>query len=384
MSSKKVAAPAPPKEVLSPHTQSIGQNQYITHQSGMRPNPSAMQGPRNTDLASREGLSGMSRDGARKALQPSPAATLAPRPSPPEDQRKEAPTAKPRQRANEPTEKEVSAADKNQNSNAQTLFSQSVTSMDKKSRQAKENLVEFDPFPRTEPVSKDQRAQQRQKQEVGNIQKEQKPEIQGMTADDLDNIFSQDKPTDPFASFSRSNSNNQSPKRNDYSEQAGFHAFQRKNSQRRSLTSKTPPEDKGLQSQQEPASKEGTTKMAAYQDLVTNGVRKEPVALQPQSGYYKVEDQFGAEPFAVPSALTSSEPLQAITEEPGALSGGKTLMQAWVSPSEVQPVSAQNSNGGGQALTARRWDWRGSLQRILWWTVYLDLHMAAVVLLGGR
>ncbi|XP_034451509.1 rab11 family-interacting protein 1 isoform X1 [Hippoglossus hippoglossus] len=374
MSLKKAAAPAPPKPVLSPHPQSIGQNQYTAQQSGMRPNPSAVQGPRNTDLASREGLSGMSRDGARKALQPSPAATLAPRPSiqmdtsPPEDQQKEAPTAKPRQRSNgnEPTQKEVPAADKNLNSNAQTLFSQSVKSMDKKSRQARENLVEFDPFPSTELLSKDPWAQQKQKQKqevdnllTGNIQKEQKPEIQGMTADDLDNIFSQDKPTDPFASFSRSNSNNQSPKRKD-SEQAGFHAFQRKNSQRRSLTSKTPPEDKGLQSQQEPASKEGTTKMAANQDLVTNDVRKEPVALQPQadvktqSGFYKVEDQFGAEPFAVPSALTSSEPLQAITEEPGALSGGKTLLQAWVSPSEVQPVSAQNSNGGGQALTARR------------------------------
>nr|XP_019949514.1 PREDICTED: rab11 family-interacting protein 1-like isoform X1 [Paralichthys olivaceus] len=363
VSIKKAPAPAPPKSVLSP--QSISQNQYTAHQSGMRPNPSAMPGSRNTDFSSRESLSGMSSEGARKALQPSPAAILRPSiqmdTSSPEDQRKDAPTAKPRQRASgkEPTQKEVSAADQNKNINAQTLFSQSVKSMDKKSGQAKENLVEFDPFPSNELIFREPQAQRNLF--TGNIQKQQKPENQGMTADDLDNIFSQDKPTDSFVRSSGSDSNNHSQKRTDYdSEQASFHAFQRKNSQRRSLKSKTPLDEKGPESQKEPASKEGTTKTAAKQDLVTNDVRKEPVALQPQadvrtqSSLYRAEDQFGADPFAAPSALTSSEPLHVIMEEPGALSGGKTFLQSWVSPSDVQSVSAQNSNGGGQALTARR------------------------------
>ncbi|XP_056232722.1 rab11 family-interacting protein 1 isoform X1 [Seriola aureovittata] len=370
ISSKKVAAPAPPKPVTS-HTHSAAdssQSQNIAHQSVMRLHQFAVPGPVNTDISSRESFSGISRDGAKKALLPS-AIRHASRPTSqmdttaPEDQQKvqvsmnkDAPTAKPRQRVNgkEPTQQEDSA-----------LFR--VSSMDKKGGQAKENLAEFYPFSSTERLSKDRWAHLKQNQDVnnpftGNIQREQKSDSQGMTTDDLDKIFAQEKPTDPFASFNGSDSNKPSEyrKKGDDSKEAGFHIFQRRNSQRQKhvLQSKTQSDDKNFKSRQEPASKEETP---TNQGLPTRDVMNESVTPQPQddvktqSNFNGGENPFGAEPFPVPSALMSSEPPRVVMEEPaGGLSGGKELFQAWISPSEVQPVSAQNSNGGGLALTARR------------------------------
>eukprot|EP00064_Thunnus_orientalis_P007561 superscaffoldBa00000849_g7583 len=250
VSSKKVAAPAPPKPVVSPQPRSVSdssqrQSQNMAHaqKSLMSPNPSAAPGHVNTDTLSRGNLSEISRNGAKKALQPPPAATHAPRPTsqmdwdtaPTDDQikvpvamNKEAPTAKPRQRVSgkEPVEQGESAVTKMSNTY-------------KNGGKAKENFTEFDPFPNTELLSKDPWAQVSQNQEAddlftGRVRKEQKPEDRGLT----------------------------------------------------------------------------------------------------------------------------TEPLQVVMEEPvsqaGVLSGGKTLLRAWVSPSEVQPVSAQNSNGGGLALTPRR------------------------------
>ncbi|XP_070760569.1 proteoglycan 4 isoform X3 [Enoplosus armatus] len=393
-SSKKVAAPAPPKSVAPLHPRSVEdsnqrQSQIIAHQSPMRPNPSVVPGPVSTDSSSRESLSVMSSDGARKVLRPSPEGTYAPRPSsqmdwdtttPPNDQRKvpmnkEAPTARPRQRVSgkEPVQQEDSAvtpvvSDKNTNSNIQTSSSK-MSSLDNKGRQTKENFVDFDPFPSSELLSKDPWAQLKQNPEVdklftGNVQKEQKLEEQGMTADDLDNIFSQEKPTDPFARFNGSDSNEHSKSRQrDEDSKQVSPAFQRRNSQRRTqiLPSTTHSDNKTSKSQQEPAYKEETT-ITSPQGLARD-VMKEPTTLKQAdvktpSNFYGGEDPFGAEPFTVTSASTSTEPLQVVMEEPesqaGGLAGGKTLLRAWVSPSEVQPVSAQNSNGGGLALTPRR------------------------------
>lgn len=382
VSSKKVAAPAPPKSLMPPHPRSVAdssqrQSQNIDPQSVMR--PSAAPGPVNTDASSRESLSVKSRDGARKVLHPSPAATQAPRPTsqtdwdtttPPADQRqvtvnKEAPTAKPRQRVSgkDPVQEEDSAVtpvvfDKNMYSNIQTLSSSSMSSVDKKGKQTKENFADFDPFPSTELLSKDPWAHLKQNQEVddlftGSVQKEHRLEDQGMTAGDLDDIFSQEKPTDPFASFNGSESNEHTEYGGeDEDSKQVSPAFQRKNSQRQKqiLPSPTRFNSKTSKSRQEPAYKEETTITTANQGLSTRDVMNESLGVG--------EDPFGAEPFTVTSGSTYSEPLQVVMEEPasqaGGLSGGKALLRAWVSPSEVQPVSAQNSNGGGLALTPRR------------------------------
>lgn len=387
MSSKKVAAPPPPKSVAPPHLRSTAdsyqrQSQNVAQQSLIRPNPSAGPGPVNTDASSRESLSAMPRDGARKVLRPPAAATHASRPTsqverdttPPDDQRKvqvtvkkEAPTAKPRQRVNDKeADQEDSAvtpvvSDKNINRNIQTLSSSGMSSMDKPGNQKKENFVEVDPFPNTELLSRDPWAQLKQNEKVddrftGSVQKEQKVEDRGMSADDLDYIFSQEKLSDPFASFNGSDSNKHKDKDEDSKQVSP--AFQRKNSNRRRhiLPSTIQSDNKTPKSRQEPAYKEETTIHTANQDLSPRDTPKTQADVKTPSSFYGGEDPFGAEPFTV-TAWSSSEPLQVVMEDPasqaGALSGGKTLLRAWVSPSDVQPVSAQNSNGGGLALTRR-------------------------------
>lgn len=382
ISTKTVATPAPPKPVTSSHPQSVAdsnqkQSQSIARPSLLRPNPSAVAGPGNIDT------SGMSRDGARKVFG-SPAATHALRPSSqikttlPDGQikaqvsmTKEAPTAKPRQKVSgkEPTQREESAVtpNKSTNSNIQTLSRSSVSSRNKKSEQAAD-FADFNPFPSSELLSKDPWAQPMQNQEVHDIfiskRREQKPEDQGMT-DDFAKIISQQKPTHPFSGFngSDSNKNSENRKKDDDSKQASP-VFQKRNSQRtkKILSSTTLPNNKGSKTQ-EPAYEKGVTITTVSQDLHARQVMNESVKLQPQgevkaqSDFYE-EDLFGAVPFTVPSGLSSSQPLQVVMEEPvsqaGGLSGGKTLLQAWVSPSEISPVTAQNSNGGGLALTPRR------------------------------
>uniref|UniRef100_A0AAQ5YNK8 C2 domain-containing protein n=1 Tax=Amphiprion ocellaris TaxID=80972 RepID=A0AAQ5YNK8_AMPOC len=386
VSTKKVAAPAPPKPVRSPSPQPVidlsqRQSQAVAHQSFTKPTPSAVPASAKTNTSSR----GTSRDAARKVLHPSPAATPAPRPpsqvdwaSTPSDEQekaqvtmnKEAPTAKPRQRnsGKEPTKEEESAV----NSNTQKLSSLDTSNMDTKDKQTKENFVDFDPFPSTELLSKDPWGQLKPIQEVddffvGNVQKEQKPEDQGMTADDLNKIFDQETPSDPFANFTRRDSDKPSEyRRTNEDLKQGSPVFQRRNSQRGKKIPPTPShsENKTFMSQQEPANKVGTSLPTANQEFSLIDVTSGPVTLQPQAevktqnSFYVAEDPFGAEPFTVPSAVTSSQPIQVVMEEAayqaGGLSGGKSPLRAWVSPSEVQAVSTQNSNGGGLAVPPRR------------------------------
>lgn len=376
VSSKKVAPPAPPKSAAPPDPRPVAdssqrQSQNIARQSLMQPNPSAVPGPVNTDASSRESLSVRSRDEARKVLKPS----HAPRPatqmdwatSTPDDQRnvqvtvnKDAPRAKPRQKASgsEPVQQEDSAVTPivSLNSNIQTLSSSSMSSMDKKDTQ--ENFAEFDPFPSTNLLPKDPWTQVKQNQEVddlftGSVQKVQTLEDRGLTADDLSNIFSQEKPADPFAVFNGSDLNREGECMKD-SEQASP-AFQRR--QYEILPSTT------FKPQQVPAYKEETT-TTANQGLSARTVKNESVTQKLQAdvktpGHLNGRaDPFGAEPFTVTSATSSSKPLQIVMEEPEAqaesLSGGKMPLRAWVSPSEMQPVSAQNNSGGGLSFTPRR------------------------------
>ncbi|XP_072288759.1 uncharacterized protein rab11fip1a isoform X1 [Eucyclogobius newberryi] len=152
--------------------------------------------------------------------------------------------------------------------------------------------TEFDPFPNNHFLSNDPWGQTQPFQNVDLFtDKEKKPEEQGMTPGDLDSIFSSAITSDPFTV-----SNISQPK------QSKAHTPQRP----------TEPEH-----------------------------------------FYDREDSLPADTVA---STPSSEPLSVILEEQvaGGLSGGKSPISALVSPSEVQPVSVQTSNGGGLAMSQRR------------------------------
>ncbi|XP_034397113.1 rab11 family-interacting protein 1 isoform X1 [Cyclopterus lumpus] len=390
VSIKKAAAPVPPKPVAPPGPRSVTdssqtQSQNTASQSLMRPNLPTVSEPVNTR---RESLSEFSRFGARRALRPSPGATHAPRSASqmdlktttPDDEREvqatvniEAPTAQPRQRARgkETVQQEDSAltpvvSDKYMNSTIQTLPSSGMSSMVTKGRQA-----ELDPFPSTELLSKDPWAQLKPNQEVdpfstGSVQKEQTVEDRGMTPDDLDNIFSQEKQTDFVADFYGSESNKHTEYVKKDSQNQVSPVFHGGNSQRQkqSIPFTTHSDNKTSRSQQKPVHKEETTITTANQVYSAKSVRNGSITQKPSDDarthrvFHGREDQFGAEPLR--STLTSSEPLKLDVEEvepaspAGGLSVGKASLPALVSPSDVQPVSAQNSNGGGLALTPRR------------------------------
>ncbi|KAM7018932.1 LOW QUALITY PROTEIN: uncharacterized protein rab11fip1a [Tautogolabrus adspersus] len=381
-SSKKAAAPAPPKSVALAPPRSVTdssqrQTQNTSHQPLMTPNRSPEPLPVNIDVSRRESLSSMPRDGARKVLPPSPAVVsstsqIVSDRIPQDDQRqtkvivkKELPTAKPRQRANdkEPVRQEDSAVtpvvpDINLSSNIQT--SSNMSSMDKKSSPTTENFAEFDPFPSTELLSKDPWAQIKQRKKVdpfaGGFKKDPKLEDRGITAEDLDSIFRIEKPTDPLASLNGSDSNRHSENKEKDNVSPGF---LRRNSSKRKQTPSPLSylDNKTSKSGKEPAKKENTSTATANGGLSTKDESVTPkleADVKPPSSRYRGGDAFGADPFT----LASSQPLSVVTEEPaaqaGGVSGGKAPVRAWVSPSEVQPVSAQNSNGGGLALSARR------------------------------
>lgn len=375
VSSKKAAPPAPPKSAAPPYAQPVAdfsqrQSQYNANQGVMQPDPSVAPGLK-TDALSRESLS--VRPEAKKALQP----PSAPRPvsqrewapKSTDDQNntqvtvnKEAPRAKPRQRVsgNETVDSAVTPP----NGNIPTLSSSSLSSMDKKGSWIQESFAETDPFPSTDLFPKDPWAQVKQNQEAddlfrGSAQKEQKFEDWGMTANDLDSIFCQEKPVDPFAVFNGSDSKKDSRK-DEIAEQASP-AFQRSR-QSETLPSTTHSDNKTLQPQQLSTYKEETTVSTANQGFSARPATAESVTLTHQSDVKTPShlngqaDPFGGEPFTGPLAWSSSQPLQVVMEEPepqaDSLSGGKAPLRAWVSPSDVQSVNAQNR--GGLAFTARR------------------------------
>ncbi|XP_020513308.2 rab11 family-interacting protein 1 isoform X2 [Labrus bergylta] len=378
VSSKKGAAPAPPKSVALAPPRSVTdssqrQTQNISHQPLMTPNQSPAPLSVNSDVSSRESLSSMPRDGARKVLSPSPAAVSSTRPTsqivsdrtPQDDQRqtkasvnKEPPTAKPRQRANDketvrPEDSAVTPVDSDKNLSSNIETSLNMGRMDKKSSQTKENFAEFDPFPSTELLSKDPWAQPKQSKEVdlfaGGVKKDLTLEDCGITAEDLDNIFKKEKPTDQFDGFNGSDSNRHSE--NTEKDDPGF---LRRNSSRRKQTPSPLSyfDNKTSRSVQEPAKRDNTSTATATKD--ESVTPKLEADVKPPSSRYRGGDAFGADPFT----LASSQPLSVVTEEPasqaGGVSRGKAPVKAWVSPSEGQSVNAQNSNGGGLALSARR------------------------------
>lgn len=256
---------------------------------------------------------------------------------------KEAPIAKPRQRVGgtEPKKQEESAV----KTSVQTSSSSNVSNKDQKEK----NSAQPDPFTNTD-VSKDSSAQLSHNQEAdtftSNLQTEQKPEHTN-----ADNLLVQDKTAD---SWSASKTDHRKPEEG--SKQLSP-AFQRNNSQRgkKILASKTHSENKTLVLQDEPESKE-TNQASSTSDVSATPQPRTDV--KTHVSLHAGEDPTAAEPFHTPSSLAPSGHLPVVLEEPASQaenwSGAKTLLRAWVSPSEVQPVSTQNSSGGGLALIARR------------------------------
>lgn len=343
VSTKKALAPTPPKQAASPLSHAAAdfsqkKGLSVSQQSPLTPSQPAAPASVRTDTSS----SRTSGDGAKKALQPAPApAPRAPSPmntTPAGDQRKEqgtvnkeAPTAKPRQRSspNEPTKEQQSAV----NSNIPAVSNSSMSIMDKKIK----NFAEMDPFPSIDLLSRDPWAQQKQNKEdsLFTLSAQKKPQDQRMTENVFDQIFSQEQ-SDPFASFNGSDSNKQNEfMKMDDESKLDSPAFQRKNSQRgrKSPPSTTP-------SQQTPP-----TANRSFRDVPL----QHHTDVKTQSSFIEGEDLFGAKDF-----FETLQPLQVVPEEPESLSGGKESLRSRFSPSDVQPVSTQNSNGSGLAIYTRR------------------------------
>lgn len=376
VSSKKVAAP--PKPLAPPYSQPAADfnqthSQNTANKAVMQPNQPVA--PATSKVAtSRESPS--IRPEARRALQP---------PSAPipvsqwngsavstDDQSGNqfteniaAPRAKPRQRASgHETTQPVNSAVTLPNSNNQVLSNSSMSSTSKKSSWPQETFADIDPFPSTDLFPKDPWAQVKHHQQTdepfrGRAQKDQKIEDLGMTPDDLDNIFHQDKAMDPFSVFNGSGSKEEIVYRgkDELSEQASP-ALQR------SRHSENPPSttlsnNKILQPfstdvEETPISKvnQGFSARLVKSESVTP---KQHADMKTASHVNVQDDPFGTEPF---NAWSPSHPLHVVQDEPESqaesLSGGKAPLRAWVSPSDVQSVSAHSGNGGGLALTLRR------------------------------
>lgn len=379
VSSKKEPAPAPPQPVVSPRPQptadsSQRQNKSITYQSVVVSNPSAVPRPGNIDSSNRENPSGRSRDEAKKALLPPSAPRSASQietaPSVKQTKvlAKEGPTAKPRQRLSgiETAQEEQSAVPVSSRSMSSTIKAASSSNMSNRDKKdmLTDTFTDFNPFPSSELLSRDPWAQPKQSQELDDLftgKKERTTEDRGM-ADENDNTLNKKKPDDPFASFYSysSKQKNSEYETKDVDSEQTSPVFQRRNSQRPKKAPHSTPDSISSSS----TSYREVTVPTSKKDLHPRHATNDSAALQSQvdvkaqDSLYDEEDLFGAEPFTVPSALTSSEPLPVVIEEPasqaGGLSGGKTLLRAWVSPSEIPPVSAQNSSGSGLALTPRR------------------------------
>lgn len=375
ISTKTTAAPAPPpKPATSSHALPVAdasqkQSQSIAFQPPPKPSRSPATAPGMSE--GRASPIGRSRDETKNALPQSPAAKDTLKPSSQtetalSDDQRTAPTAKPRQKGSgkEPTQEDESVVTLNEslNRDIQTLSSSNVSTRTKKSKQTEEFA---DPFPSSDLLANDPWAQPMHHQEVDDVftgtKAEQKSEDGGTT--DFDDIFTQQKAADPFAGFDAKASREQIDKKKDEDVKTLSPAFQRRNSSRtRNAPLLSQLNNKGSKPQEQ-APERGVTVATARQDLHAGEVTHESATPQPHADVkvqsaFSGTDLFGAEPFTVPSGSTSSQPLQVVTEEPPThsegLSGGRKVLRARVSPSEVSPVSAQNSIGGGLGLTPRR------------------------------
>ncbi|KAJ0019449.1 hypothetical protein NQD34_007018 [Periophthalmus magnuspinnatus] len=289
VSSKSFAAPDPPKQVAPPQYKTPTETSQRPNQNSNQ-NRSSIEDPDSTQKQVPADRTNGASGSSRKVLLP-PTNIQAHKPKSQMETdtslqgslsitqttvNKEAPTAKPRQK---PSSRES------------MLITQSDTEPEIKEKEATE--TEFDPFLNTHILSTDPWGQTKEFHNVDDFtdKKDKKPEEQGMTLDDLDNIFGSDITSDPFTVSK------------------GY------GSQPKEYKSRTP------QRQTE------------------------------RKSFYDREDPFAADTL---TSTLSSEPLPVVWEEPaaGGLTGGKIL--SWGSPSEVQPVSVLTGSGGGLALSQRR------------------------------
>ncbi|XP_061134178.1 rab11 family-interacting protein 1 [Syngnathus typhle] len=186
-------------------------------------------------------------------------------------------------------------------------------------------------------------------------QREQNPENFGMTAEDLDQIFTEGKTGDPFASLNGEKNNWE-----DADSQSSL-SFQRQNSSRR--ISSPPSRSNSLKAskfQQEPSEEEETNKiqLSTRDEVIESITQRHPADGKAQVHFLNGEDPVGSDPFAVSSSLPFSEPLPVVMEEPSSqaqvLSVRKKPKKALMPPSESLIVSPQISNGDNLASTLSR------------------------------
>uniref|UniRef100_A0A147AAM1 Apoptosis-stimulating of p53 protein 1 n=1 Tax=Fundulus heteroclitus TaxID=8078 RepID=A0A147AAM1_FUNHE len=325
VSSKKVAAPAPPGYTgpqAPPAVAEAGHRhgQKISPHSLLRSSSPAVPSSAKTSSTS----SGTSYDGAPT---PTPRPSSRPAADPADERRKsqvdsnrEAPTARPRQRASgtQPAKQEDSAA----KASVQTVSS---SNMSRSYKEEKDNSALSDQFSSTERPSQ--------------------------------------KAADPFANSNGSDSVKQGESRKkDERSTPSSPAFQRRNSSRKKILPPAIRSESIFSPQPQP--KEATASPAASHVVSARGVAAASVPpqaesdLNPERGSYGEEDASPTEPPPGNAALPSSQPLPVLVEEAATqaehLSGGKPLLKAWVSPSEAQPVSTQSNGGGGLGLSPRR------------------------------
>lgn len=258
---------------------------------------------------------------------------------------KDPPTAKPRQRINGSQLHEQDAVATPVASFASSRTSNTSVSGTDKNGQWKENFAIFDPFPSTDILLKDPWTQLTNNQQdpfTSGGPKEQKMEDSGMTVQELNDVFGQSAHADPFADFNGVQLNRHE-----------------KGSQNQNLTPAN-------QSNQTLKSTEALAPMSTSDHIGWARSRTNKSPPQKHQADERTlnavgggEDPFGTEPVSVIPPRTFSDSLQVVLEEPAeyqgeSVSGGKMPLRAWVSPSEGQPVNAQNSSGSGQVLFQRR------------------------------
>lgn len=258
--------------------------------------------------------------------------------------KKDTPTAKPRQKINgDQLIQEQDSASKVV-SLASSLTSNTNTSdMDKRS-QWTEDFAVFDPFPSTDFLSKDPWTQLNNNHQdpfTGGGQKEQKFEDCGMTVEDLNYVFSQNKPVDEFNQDSKQDRPSFKRVQNQ-----SIASTTQLNKTRKFHEASTPITRSDHTSLARNTKNESLSQKPQADEKILNAVSRKP-------------NPFGTEPVSVIPPRTFSDPPQVVMEENMEFqaengSSGKMPLRAWVSPSEVQPVSPQNSSGSGLLIFPRR------------------------------
>lgn len=373
VTSQKAAPQIPTKTIITPDSQptpdfSQQWNQSFA-QSTIGPNSSALQRPVNSYASVRE-VSLRSRDEAEKVSQSSvPVSQQTGQMNAVDAQtsddhrnkqltgKKDAPTAKPRQKNNGNQLHEQDAAVTPVVSLASSLTSNTSMSGTDKNSQWTENFAVFDPFPSTD-LLKDPWTQLPNNQQdpfTGGGPKELKLEDCGMTVEDLNDVFSQTTQVDPFANFNGVKVSRHDEHEEDSKDASLF--FKRTQNQNLASTNKS---NQTLKSHETPAPITRSDCIRWARNRKNEFPPQKPQADEKMmNSVGGIGDPFSTEPVSVIPPRTFSDSLQVVIEEPTEYqaengSGGKMPLRAWVSPSEVQPVSAHNSSGSGQVFFQRR------------------------------